>query len=195
MRVDKQGDDLTIIDDRFRLLHSINSIVIDDRYWVIALFVIDMVQGWGKYEIGGFEEDVAGELKCLITDCAFESNLKFSALRGSSQYPTSSQDTQGRFRLGAEIGSPSRCLSRRLMVDLVGNEVCDIWTMLPIGLVSRTMRRHLLKAIVMSRVHRATTVDDHATKIVPAIFWSHTPRCSQIMVWGAWRCLEALVDL
>ena len=137
MRVYKQGDDLTIIDDRFRLLHSINSIVIDDRFWIIALFVIDMVQGWGIYEIGRFEEDVAGELKCLITDCAFESNLTFSALRGSSQYPTSSQDTQGRFRLGAEIGSPSRCLSRRLMVDLVGNEVCDICTMLPIGLVSR----------------------------------------------------------
>ena len=72
MRVDKQGDDLTIIDDRFRLLHSINTIVIDDRFWIVALFVIDMVQGWGIYEIGRFEEDVAGELKCLITDCAFE---------------------------------------------------------------------------------------------------------------------------
>ena len=137
MRVDKQVDEHTIIDDRFRLLQSINSIVIDDRFWVIALFVIDMVQGWGKYEIGRFEEDVAGELKCLITDCAFKSNLKFSALRGSSQYPNSNQDTQRRFRLGAEIRSPSRCLSRRLMVDLVGDEVCDIWTMLPIGLVSR----------------------------------------------------------
>ena len=138
MRVDKQVDEHTIIDDRFRLLQSINSIVIDDRFWVIALFVIDMVQGWGKYEIGRFEEDVAGELKCLITDCAFKSNLKFSALRGSSQYPNSNQDTQRRFRLGAEIRSPSRCLSRRLMDhDLVGDEVCDIWTMLPIGLVSR----------------------------------------------------------
>ena len=52
MRVDKQVDEHTIIDDRFRLLQSINSIVIDDRFWVIALFVIDMVQGWGKYEIG-----------------------------------------------------------------------------------------------------------------------------------------------
>jgi len=130
MRVDKQVDEHTIIDDRFRLLQSINSIAIDDRFWVIALLVIDMVQGWGKYEIGRFEEDVAGELKCLITDCAFKSNLKFSALRGSSQYPNSNQDT-------AEIRSPSRCLSRRLMVDLVGNEVCDICTMLPIGLVSR----------------------------------------------------------
>ena len=92
MRVDKQVDEHTIIDDRFRLLQSINSIVIDDRFWVIALFVIDMVQGWGKYEIGRFEEDVAGELKCLITDCAFKSNLQFSALRGSSQYPNSNRD-------------------------------------------------------------------------------------------------------
>ena len=76
----------------------------------------------------------AGALKSARAKCIF---FLACALRGSSQYPTSSQDTQGRFRLGAEIGSPSRCLSRRLMVDLVGNEVCDICTMLPIGLVSR----------------------------------------------------------
>ena len=41
---------------------------------------------------------------------------------------------------------------------------------------------YLLKAIVMSRVHRATTVDDHATEIVSAILWLDAAGRYQVMV-------------
>jgi len=57
---------------------------------------------------------------------------------------------------------------------------------------------YVLKAIVMSRVHRATTVDDHATEIVPAILWWDTARWSQVMVHAESRCeadcLRTLAD-
>ena len=57
---------------------------------------------------------------------------------------------------------------------------------------------YVLKAIVMSRVHRATTVDDHSTEIVPAILWWGAARRSQVVVHadsrGEAECLRTLAD-
>ena len=55
---------------------------------------------------------------------------------------------------------------------------------------------HVLRSIVMFRVHRATTVDDHATEIVSAILWGDAAGRYQVMVHadsrGEAECLRTL---